>query len=251
MKKLLGILVLSLLWCNVGFAGILDQNKYLCKTEDKIARTEISILKKYSEGYVLASENFGFGEIVAFAKVENDSLMFSFLDESGYLTVEILSSLKNNIREFKSTTYGLGADKINKLKSNSTKFGDVKSKYPTFELTENELNKEIEFYNNVNSILSSLENEDNDMSSMYICDVGNEVNKGDDTSKPPVGMIDVMKEGCKGDKTDIETLTFCECYGNWFYENLNLDQFSEFLHMSTEDKRKFISKNNIMNQCRI
>ena len=50
-----------------------------------------------------------------------------------------ITDFEDNIREFKTTTYGLEADKINKLKSNSTKFGDVKSKYSTFELTENDL----------------------------------------------------------------------------------------------------------------
>ena len=61
MKKLLRIIVLGLLWCNVGFAGVLDQNKYICKDESNMGRTEINILKKYDDSYILMSENLGFG----------------------------------------------------------------------------------------------------------------------------------------------------------------------------------------------
>ena len=37
----------------------------------------------------------------------------------------------------------------------------------------------------------------------------------------------------------------------WFYDNLNDEQFNEFLFLSREDKIKFIQKNDIVNQSKI
>ena len=61
----------------------------------------------------------------------------------------------------------------------------------------------------------------------------------------------MLKSGCRGDKTDIATIKFCECYGNWFNDNLNDDQFNEFIYLSREDKIKFVQKNNIINQSKV
>ena len=113
MKKLSLYIFLFFIWCNTSFAGILDKNQYLCKTKDNIARTEINILKKYNEDHFLVSENFGFGEIVAFSKIEKDSIKFFILNDSlGSLSVieGILGPIKNNksgsYREYNRNMYG-------------------------------------------------------------------------------------------------------------------------------------------------
>ena len=89
------------------------------------------------------------------------------------------------------------------------------------------------------------------MPSQYICNIGVDTSKSNNNSKTPVGLIDKLKSRCKGDKKDVATIKFCECYGNWFYDNLNFEQFYEFLNLSREDKIKFIQKNDIVNQSKI
>ena len=133
MKKISLYIFLVLMWCNVSNAGILDQSQYLCKTKDNIARTEINILKKYNEDHFLVSENFGFGEIVAFSKIEKDSIKFFILNDSlGSLSVieGILGPIKNNksgsYREYNSNMYGLKESQFNELMSSNPKFGDAK-----------------------------------------------------------------------------------------------------------------------------
>ena len=138
MKKLSLYIFLFLMWFNVSNAGILDKNQYLCKTKDNIARTEINILKKYNEDHFLVSENFGFGEIVAFSKIEKDSIKFFILNDSfGSVSVieGILGPIKNNksgsYREYNSNIYGLEESQWNELMSSNPKFGDDKNKYQT------------------------------------------------------------------------------------------------------------------------
>ena len=257
MKKISLYIFLVLMWCNVSNAGILDQSQYLCKTKDNIARTEINILKKYNEDHFLVSENFGFGEIVAFSKIEKDSIKFFILNDSlGSLSVieGILGPIKNNksgsYREYNSNMYGLKESQFNELMSNNPKFGDAKNNYQTLELSKGELLNEIKIHNNIDRILSSSGRVSSGVPSEYICNIGVDTSKSNNNSKPSIQLIDVVKSGCKGDKTDLKTITFCECYGNWLYDNLNDDQFNEFIYMSSENKRNFIAKN-ILNQCPI
>ena len=63
------------------------------------------------------------------------------------------------------------------------------------------------------------------------------------------GYIQVIKEGCIGDNPYEKRKKFCNCYGDWFYDNLSNDKFTEFLQLSREDKTKFVEKNGIIRQC--
>ncbi len=258
MKKISLYIFLVLMWCNVSNAGILDQSQYLCKTKDNIARTEINILKKYNEDHFLVSENFGFGEIVAFSKIEKDSIKFFILNDSlGSLSVieGILGPIKNNksgsYREYNSNMYGLKESQFNELMSSNPKFGDAKNNYQTLELSKGELLNEIKIHNNIDRILSSSGRVSSGVPSEYICNIGVDTSKSNNNSKPPVQLIDMLKSGCEGDKKDVATIKFCECYGNWFYDNLNDEQFNEFIYLSREDKIKFVQKNNIINQSKV
>ena len=107
------------------------------------------------------------------------------------------------------------------------------------------------FIENQKKVIDGISQEQSWGSTTSNCDVGNISNETTDNSKPMKGYIQIMKEGCQGDKKDIATITFCECYGNWFYDNLTNDKFTEFLQLSREDKIKFVQKNNIINQCQI
>ena len=58
-----------------------------------------------------------------------------------------------------------------------------------------------------------------------------------------------MKQGCMGDNPYEKRKNFCICYGDWFYENLNNDEFDKFIYSSKEDKIKFLERNNIVKTC--
>ena len=54
-------------------------------------------------------------------------------------------------------------------------------------------------------------------------------------TKPPVELINAMKQVCMG-TTHEKRKNFCICYGDWFYQNLNNDEFDKFIYSSKEDK---------------
>ena len=88
---------------------------------------------------------------------------------------------------------------------------------------------EIKIHNNIDRILSSSGRVSIGVGGQYICNIGVDTSKSNNNSKPPVQLIDMLKSGCKGDKKDVATIKFCECYGNWFYDNLNDEQFNELI----------------------
>ena len=48
MKKFLGIILLGLLWCNIGYAFNLEQKNYNCLENDTSLKNEIKIIKEYN-----------------------------------------------------------------------------------------------------------------------------------------------------------------------------------------------------------
>ena len=252
MKKLSLYIFLILVWCNSGFAGILDQKKYVCKDEIGF-KTEISVLKEFDSSYAVTSTNLGMGFVlVSFALIENDNLYYFSVDDAfETITVGHIQSLKDNKRKYVSTTYGLNSDQSNLMRSNITRFNNTPDKIKTLNLSEDEIKEELKIIKNQKKIIDGISQEQSWGSTTSNCDVGNIGNETTDNSKPMKGYIQIMKEGCQKDKTDIATITFCECYGNWFYDNLTNDKFTEFLQLSREDKIKFVQKNNIINQCQI
>ena len=140
MKKLLGIVVLGLLWCNVGFAEILDQRKYICKTDSNIGMTKVNILKKYDSSYIIVSENMGFGiELVNFASIINDNLFYFSVDATfETTTMGHLYPVKNNKRKYVSSTFSLSSDQSSIMRSNITRFDNAPDKIKTLDLTKDE-----------------------------------------------------------------------------------------------------------------
>ena len=250
MKKLSLYIFLVLMWCSVGFAGILDQKKYVCKDAMGF-KTEISFLKEFNSSNVVTSTNLGMGFVlVSFALIENDNLFFFSLDEAfETITIGHIQSLKDNKRKYVSTTYGLNSKQSNQMRSNITRFNNAPDKIKTINLSEEEIEDELRIIKNQKKILDGISEEQSWGSTSSDCDVGEIKSEIKDNSKPMKGMIQLMKEGCKGNKTEIATTAFCECYGNWFYDNLTNDKFTEFLQLSKEEKIKFIKKNNIIKQC--
>ena len=252
MKKLSLYIFLFFIWCNTSFAEILDQKKYICKDELGF-KTEISFLKEFNSSNVVTSTNLGMGFVlVNFALIENDNLFYFSVDDAfETITVGHIQSLKDNKRKYVSTTYGLNSDQSNLMRSNITRFNNAPDKIKTINLSEDEIKDELRIIKNQKQILDVISQEQSWGSTSSDCDVGKIKSETKDNSKPMKGYIQIMKEGCQKDKTDIATITFCECYGNWFYDNLTNDKFTEFLQLSREDKIKFVQKNNIINQCQI
>ena len=156
MKKAILILVLGLLWCNVGFAGVLDQNKYICNVESNMGRTEINILKKYDDSYILMSESYGGGLVVVvnFASITDDHLINFSVDGSfETVTTGHLYPPENNKRKYVSSTFSLYPDETSIMKSNITRFNDAPDKIPTQDLTKDELNSEIKIFKNIKDVL--------------------------------------------------------------------------------------------------
>ena len=253
MKRLSLYIFLCLLWCNIGVTGILDQKKYVCKDEIGF-KTEISFLKEFNSSNVIASTNLGFGvgELINFSLIEDDNLYYFSVDDAfETITVGHIQSLKDNKRKYVSTTYGLNSDQSNLMRSNITRFNNTPDKIKTLNLSEDEIKEELKIIKNQKKVIDGISQEQSWGSTSSDCDVGEIKSETKDNSKPMKGFIQIMKEGCQGDKKDIATITFCECYGNWFYDNLTNDKFTEFLQLSREDKIKFVQKNNIINQCQI
>ena len=250
MKKLSLYTFLFLMICNSGFAGILDQKKYVCKDEIGF-KTEISVLKEFDSSYAVTSTNLGMGFVlVSFALIENDNLYYFSVDDAfETLTVGHIQSLKDNKRKYVSTTYGLNSDQSNLMRSNITRFNNAPDKITTLNLSEDEIKEELKIIKNQKQIIDRISQEQSLGSTSSDCDVGKISNETKDNSKPMKGYIQVIKEGCIGDNPYEKRKKFCNCYGDWFYDNLSNDKFTEFLQLSREDKTKFVEKNGIIRQC--
>jgi len=251
MKKLSLYIFLFFIWCNTSFAEILDQKKYVCKDELGF-KTEISFLKEFNSSNVVTSTNLGMGFVlVNFALIENDNLFFFSVDDAfETITVGHIQSLKDNKRKYVSTTYGLNSDQSNLMRSNITRFNNAPDKIKTINLSEDEIKDELRIIKNQKQILDVISQEQSWGSTSSDCDVGKIKSETKDNSKPMKGMIQAIKEGCEGDNPLEKRKKFCSCYGDWFYDNLTNDKFTEFLQLSREDKIKFLEKNNIIKQCK-
>ena len=161
--------------------------------------------------------------------------------------VSTLKSLKGRT-EFIVYTYRLSEDQLDQIKPLKSKFSDT-SNMTTFELTEKELKNEVSIYNKITEILSLSKKEVVGDPLIYICNNGKEKTSKSNNSKPPVELINAMKQGCMGDNPYEKRKNFCICYGDWFYENLNNDEFDKFIYSSKEDKIKFLERNNVVKTC--
>ena len=255
MKKLSLCTFLFLMICNSGFAGILDQKKYVCKDEIGF-KTEISVLKEFDSSYAVTSTNLGMGFVlVSFALIENDNLYYFSVDDAfETITVGHIQSLKDNKRKYVSTTYGLNSDQSNLMRSNITRFNNAPDKIKTLNLSKDEIKDELRIIKNQKQILDGISQEQSWGSTVYYCGIGEKADENQSSSKIPAFLIDGVKNGCisnakKNNNLNEVTLNYCECYSNWFKENLNGDQFNEFIYLSREDKIKFVQKNNINQKC--
>ena len=169
MKKLLGIVVLGLLWCNISFAGsaVFEEGyEEICYTKTEKSKTKIKILKKYNDSYVTLSERFNlFGvdvELVNFASITKNeynmkSLIYFSVDEtSEMMTIGDLSPVMSGTRKYKSYTFLLDNNQVSTMKSNITKFDNAPDKIKTLELTKKELDREIEIFKNKKEILDEI-----------------------------------------------------------------------------------------------
>ena len=218
--------------------------------------TEINILKKYDDSYILMSQNLAFGMVlVNFASTANDHLINFSLDSSfETVTMGHLYPPKNNKRKYISSTFLLPPNEVNIMKSNITRFNDAPNRIPTQNLTKDELKSEIEIFKNIKNVVEQFTGDLNLGSTVYYCDIGENADKSQSSSKIPQGYIDIIKNGCidrakKNNNLNEVTLNYCKCYSNWFKENLDAEEFGEFLYLSIEDKKKFIVKNKINSQC--
>lgn len=249
-------LIIIFFFSNFASASILDFKQYNCIADDNFSKTQINIEKKYNDEFILQSEDFGFAKMYTFAKVKNDTLVsYNFDFNYNVIHVSTLGFVqKSNTKEFrdyKTFTYRLNQTELKKLQNANSKIITSDGSGKNLDLNDNELIKEIELYKKIDGILKSALEQVGDPIK-YRCNIGKENISKNINSKPPLEYIEVLKNGCKqNNNSDPQIIKFCNCYGNWFYNNLNEDEFRNFLYLSSDEKRKFVQKNRIVEFCKL
>ena len=253
MKKLLCLILLFIFYSNYSQSS--ENSNYSCISKQHNDISNFKILKNYNEEYLVFSHsimgisfiNFGKsvnGRIQSYmSKPSAGEILFYSMDEEKnnkrLLTVRILESNKIKNLNSKSVFYGKkNIDKVNLKLSDSELKNEINNWYINFKYLV-DLNKSGKLEE---ELRISTEEE-------YSCEKAN--NKTVDNSKPLKSEIGVMKLACVGENPYPKRKKFCECYGDWFYENLNKEEFAVFLYSSKSEKKKFVEKNEIVKQCEL
>ncbi len=254
MKKLVTYIFIILIWSN--FSHSSEHSYFKCKSQKHYDISEFEILNNYRDGFLVFSHsimnikylNFGF---------EWDGKIRSFMSDSntgGLLYYEI-SKKDNNKIKIELTQFE--SNNIRNLNSKSIFYGkNQKQNQINLELTNKELDKEIDNHTVNQRYLTDLFSKGPEitrseivMREVYSCEKA--IKTDANLSKPSLDQIEVMKLGCIGDEPYEKKKAFCNCYGDWFYENLNQAEYDKFLLSSREDKIKFLEKNEIIKNCKL
>ncbi len=255
MKKLLEILILSLLWCNSVFALEINST-YACSQPDWMTE-KLKIYNSYDNGnFVTYSISVMGGEYLDFGE-NYEGKIYGYNRSGRGLTVDEIGEEKDNIRTL--IRYSFHSFHIEDLKSNfKSILGNVKD-FKNFNLSDDQLSIEIQnYYFNKDYILGVAENDNEKFQEMligsdnYTCKKIKSENQKESKSDLYLKgtLIKQMEDGClQGAKND-NNLTpkiqkYCKCYANWFDKNLNQNELIEFMNKTKNDQRAFIIRNNI------
>ena len=255
MKKLCLIIILNFFWFNLAVSSILikdcktvypaghfssnpdnevmgkfdGKKQYLINYEDGLVyytgvatKFMLNLIEKVeSEGLPTPSK----------AKVTNYNYKIQFIDKNEVVAIRIQEYEEPRYNHFEEITIDLKNYRISKRVFSDTEDGKVM----------------------INLGKKLIKN--SPLSEICIKDGIYNISKASvETDSIPVGYLDALKNGCisaakKNNNLDKARLDYCVCYSNWFKDNLNSDEFNNFLALSVEDKKKFIVKNKINTQC--
>ena len=236
-------------------------SKYECTSKKYKEISTFGILHTYNQDYLVFFHNMLGSNFINFGNVTS-GVIRSFMsspNESSLLMYE-MSEEKDNKRSL--TFIHLMSNKIENLNSQSIFYGKTVEDKSNLELTNEKLKDEINNFqinrDYVDDLLNNRSDQINDeLTEMdeYSCEkLNNETidNSKNIDSDPLKFAIESIKTNCIGDNPYEKHKIFCNCYGDWFYKNLNKDEISEFLFtLNEEDKIKFVEEKNIVKQCKL
>ena len=199
MKKFLGIILLGLLWCNIGYASNFQPKKFNCLIDGSSIRTQVKIIKEYDTEYLLGSEQSDFGSAFFIMKINNDTLVsYSMEYKWDVIHVSTLEPLKENSRKLIVNTYRLTKDQLNEIKQLNSKFANYND-IADFDLTDKELKDEIFIFNKIETILSSSKKEVVGDPLIYKCNISNEKTSTSSSSNSTLNLVENDKFACRKD----------------------------------------------------
>jgi len=248
MKKVLVFIVFILMSSNSSQSSELPYFK--CKSLKHNDISELEVLYTYKNGLLVFSHTIMDVEFLNFGHQQN-GVIRSFMSDpaSGGLMFYDVSKIDNNKNKIVLRQYE--SNNIKSLNSKSIFYGKTQGKI-NLRLTDNQLNKEIDNLSINQNYLIDLFNNRKDqiqneliMKEEYSCEKISKPNP----NKPSKDKIEVMRLGCIGDNPYEKRKNFCTCYSDWFYENLNKNEFAEFLYLSKNEQKKFLDKHDIIKTC--
>jgi hypothetical protein len=248
MKRFLVFFVLILMWSNSSQSSELPYFK--CKSLKHNDISEFEVLYTYKDGFMVFSHTIMDVKFLNFGH-QQDGVIRSFMSDpaTGGLMFYDVSKIDNNKNKIVLRQYE--SDNIKNLNSKSIFYGKTQGKI-NLKLTDNQLNREIDNLSINQKYLIDLFNNRKDqieneliIKEKYSCE---KISKPD-PSKPSKDQIEAMRLGCIGDNPYEKRKNFCTCYSDWFYTNLNKNEFAEFLYLSKNEQKKILDENNVIEYC--
>ena len=199
MKKLLGIVILILMWVNVSYASNFQPKKFNCLENGSSIRTQVNIIKEYDSEYLLGFEQSDFGSAFSFMKINNDTLVsYSMEYKWDVVHISTFEPLKDNSRKLIVYTYRLTKDQLNEIKQLNSKFSNYND-IADFDLTDKELKDEIFILNKIEKILSSSKKEVVGDPLIYTFNISNEKTSTPSNSNSSLNLGENDTFACRKD----------------------------------------------------
>ena len=143
--------------------NLVENDKFACRKDG--VSSIIKILERYEENYVVLYTKFRGNKFLSFGRFTGESLEFFSLEKTykksgneAFLTINMLTPPVDEKLSYWLFTVSLTDEERNELKKYGTKFDRVVSTIPKFNLTEEELIKEIELHDKKLEILGNIIN---------------------------------------------------------------------------------------------
>ena len=143
--------------------NLVENDKFACRKDG--VSSIIKILERYEENYVVLYTKFRGNKFLNFGRFTGESLEFFSLEKTykksgneAFLTINMLTPPVDEKLSYWLFTTSLTDEERNELKKYVTKFDRVVSTIPKFNLTEEELIKEIELHDKKLEIIGNIIN---------------------------------------------------------------------------------------------
>ena len=143
--------------------NLVENDKFACRKDG--VSSIIKILERYEENYVVLYTKFRGNKFLNFGRFTGESLEFFSLEKTykksgneAFLTINMLTPPVDEKLSYWLFTVSLTDEERNELKKYGTKFDRVVSTIPKFNLTDEELIKEIELHDKKLEIIGNIIN---------------------------------------------------------------------------------------------